>query len=141
MDVFLSLYVLPDDSGRNTILPFLLAAETEDDAVDLSDAFIEAIESIANPETDPLDMEIARNDVENLRNSVCLLEENEEIEAVTACLREHNPNFEEEVQELAGSVFTVGVTEDSGFSIAAMNLLRNRMASHCVFSSLSVELV
>ncbi|RYD26062.1 MAG: hypothetical protein EOP89_07835 [Lysobacteraceae bacterium] len=139
MDVYLSLYVLPDDDGNNVILPFLIAAVSEDDAVDRSDSFIEAIETVANPESEALEADIARNEIETMRPMVFMMDDESEIAAVRESLRQHNPNFEDEVKSMAGSTFTVKVDEESGFTAETTTLLRNRMSGHYVYSALSVE--
>jgi hypothetical protein len=139
MDVFLSLYVLADSSGAS-LLPFLVAAVTEDEATDLSDAFIEAVETIGQEEVTDQEVEAARHEIEVMRANICLLQDEGEIAVVTKCLREHNPNFETEMKSLAGGVFTVGVSLEAGFSLQASNTLRNRMASHYLLATLSVEL-
>jgi hypothetical protein len=42
---------------------------------------------------------------------------------------------------MIGSLFTVEVTLDSGFSQRAVTSLRNQMSGHYVLSNLSVELI
>jgi hypothetical protein len=140
MDVFLSLYVIGNDGAPASLLPFLVAAEDEDEAVDLSDTFIEAVEAVADLEADEDDIHDAKTTLDSIRSHVCLLQEENEIAVVTKCLTDHNPNFKEEMQSLVGGVFTVGVNEDSGFSLKQANLLRNRMSSHYLFSVLSVDI-
>jgi hypothetical protein len=140
MDVFLSLYVIGNDDGPASLLPFLVAAEDEDEAVDLSDTFVEAIEMVASEDADADDLADSKATIDTLRGNICLLQDENEISVVTTCLTDHNPNFREEMQSLVGGVFTVGVTEEAGFSLKQANLLRNRMSSHYLLSVLSVEI-
>lgn len=140
MNVFLSLYIL-DDEGESSLLPFLLAADDEESAMDLSDAFIEAVETMADSDCTAQDRAEASREIDNLRPFISLLEDEEEIKMVAQTLRQHNPKFEEEIVGHVGSVFTVSVEEDSGFSAETARVLRNHMTCHSVLSSLSVELV
>lgn len=141
MDVFLSLYVLQGDGdGQNPLLPVLLAAKDEDAAIELSDLFIEQIERLADPGASYRDKDDARDEIAAMRASVCLLEEDEEIQCVLTALRQHNPDFDMEVRQHPGGMFVCGVTEDAGFEIEAANLLRNRMCGHRLLASLSIEI-
>ncbi|RYD64420.1 MAG: hypothetical protein EOP83_09805 [Verrucomicrobiaceae bacterium] len=139
MDVFLSLYVL-DDNGESSLLPFLLAAPDDDTAMDISDAFIEAVETVASETATAEDKAQATREIDDLRPTVTLIEDKEEIALVAECLRAHNPNFEEEIAGFSGSVFTVGVNEEAGFTKETTRILRNRMTCHSVLANLSVDL-
>lgn len=141
MNVYLSVYILDDEDGANSLLPFLCAAESEDAAVDLSDAFVTAIETIATPDTPKDEHDEATLAIDDLRPVVSLLESEEEIRLVAATIKRHNPAFEEEIVGCAGSLLTMEVNAEAGFDKETIRILRNHMACHTVVSSLSVELV
>lgn len=140
MDVFLSLYVLGAEGEGNMLFPFLLAADDEDHAVDISDTFVAEVERLGDPASSARERQDAREEIAALRPYICLLQEGDEVDAVMDALRENNPNFETEIQTYQGGMFTVEVTTDAGFAPEAATLLRNRMCGHRVLESLSVEI-
>jgi hypothetical protein len=138
-DIFLSLYAV-SDGIQNGLLAFLVLGEDEDDAVSISDEFVDHVNTISAAKNDFYAAAIAQEGINALRKKVCFLREADEVRMLSEVLAKSNPHLGDVLSMHEGGVFTVRVTPEEGFPARTTDILRKRMVKHHVVASLSVPI-